>query len=165
MSTVHIAGIGDRCATAYESGLSNKTFAFRDQPRRVLIVEGNETKLHAMMSETIQGQGFDVISVDEASYVNGGTRAATISPEADSAHASIERQLWNDAVDQRKADRKKRRRLEQIAAFYREKLGAPYPGDFGVTSTPERATGEEPTQMVGTIPGPTIAELQARGVL
>lgn len=112
MSTVHIQRIGDHHSTPYESGLSNRTFEFRDQPRRVLIVEGGKAKLHEMMSETLLGQGFDVISVDEAGMINKAntsTCAATISPEVDRAHTAIERKLWNEAVDQRKAEKRARK--------------------------------------------------------
>lgn len=109
--TVHIASIGDRHATAYESGLSNKTLEFRDTPRRVLIVDGDKTKLRAMMSETLQGQGVDVISFDEASHVTttASTGTCTTSPEGYEAAAARERAAWNEAVDMRKAEKRMHR--------------------------------------------------------
>jgi hypothetical protein len=124
MSIVHTQGIGDHHATAHESGLSNKTFEFRDQPRRVLIVEGDKTAL--LMSETLQGQGFDVMSVDEANmpltiparHEFTGTFTATVADDPFGRDrngliaADRERAAWNEAVDQRKAE-KRMHRLER----------------------------------------------------
>lgn len=132
MSTVHIAGIGDRCATAYESGLSNKTFEFRDEPRRVLIInEDGRAYIQRMMSQTLQGQGFDVISMDEVGYLtnSASTYICAAEHEGYEAASARERAAWNEAVDQRKAERADRRRdRAELAAFANVQLGEAWTG-------------------------------------